>query len=230
MMKTIVLTFSLILIVLLTACQVSPTPDTSRLRAYAEVTGETLRVRITLEGADGQSLSGAMLGLTDPAGAWQLMPFNVSQSAYLLELPALAGNYQVELDSTVAGRKTLRFPVTLLSPAPELLLVRDGLGHDAKAFTALQASTPINVQWKASTGAARYLVEARQAGVTVFSQTTTETNLTLPEDLFTAAEGGASATLQITAEHQAGDQRFQSQNYFSASSLAGSSFTFQLVP
>lgn len=229
-MKNIVFALSLILSILLTACQVSPAPSTSRLRAYAEVTGETLKVRVTLEGTDGQSLSGAMVGLTDPASAWQLVPFNVTQSAYLLELPALAGTYQVELDSTVAGRKTLTFPVTLLSPAPELLLVRDGMGHDAKTFTALQASTPINVQWKASKGAARYLVEARQSGITLFSQTTTETSLTLPENLFTAAEGGASATLQITAEHQVGDQRFQSQNYFSASSLAGSSFTFQLVP
>jgi hypothetical protein len=225
------LLFFILLALFLSACGTVPSQSlTSRLRAYAEVTGETLKLRVTLEGADGQSLSGAMVGLTDPASAWQMVPFNVTQSAYLLELPALSGNYQVELDSTVAGRKMLNFPVTLLSPAPELLLVRDGMGHDAKAFTALQASTPINVQWKASTGAARYLVEARQSGVTVFSQTTTETSLTLPKDLFIAADSGASATLQVTAEHQTGDQRFQTQNYFSVSSLAGSSFTFQLAP
>jgi hypothetical protein len=150
------LLFSILLTLFLCACGSVPSQSfTSRLRTYAEVRGETLKVRVTLEGADGQSLSGAMVGLTDPAGAWQVVPFNVTQSAYLLELPALAGNYQVELDSTVTGRKMLSFPVTLLSPAPELLLVRDGLGHDAKAFTALQASTPINVQWKASTVFAR---------------------------------------------------------------------------
>ena len=216
-------------LLLLSACQLSPQPS-ARVRAFAEVKGETLSVRVTLEGADGQSLSGANVGLVDPAGAWRPLPFSGAKNGYAAELAALAGMYELELSSSAAGEKQLRFPVTPLGGAPELLLVRDGRGGDAKAFTALQVSAPINLSWAASEGAQRYLVELRQGGATVFSEVTNETSLTLPAKLLTTPESGSSATVQVTAERSAGDRRFQEADYFSVSSLAGGTFTFQVVP
>lgn len=213
-------------------CQAfTSTPQTdARVRLYSEVSGDTLSLSLTLEGLDGQSLSGANVSLIDPAGAWQSIPFNMTKNAYTLSLPALSGTYSAEVDSVAVGRKTVSFPVTLLSPKPQLLLIRDGAGRDAKSFAALQVSTPINLQWMESKGAKRYLVEARQAGVTVYSETTTDSSLTLPANLFTASDSGGSVTVEVMAEHQLGDRQFRTSEHFSASSLAGGSYTFQVVP
>lgn len=184
-----------LLLSLLTACQTpqAPAKAEARVRAYAEVVGNTLSLSLTLEGSNGQSLSGAHVGLVDPAGAWQAVSFSTPKNAYVIDVPALEGDYKAELDSVAAGVQTIRFPVKPLSPAPQLLLIRDGKGGDAKAFSALQVSTPINLQWRATQGASRYLVEARQAGVTLVSEVTTDTSLTLAEDIFTASD----ATVQI---------------------------------
>ncbi len=214
----------------LTACGVGPTSNQSRLRAYAEVTGETLMLKVTLEGGDGQSLSGAIVGLTDPGGAWQDLVFDSSKSAYIFKAEALAGEYKLETDSLLAGPKSLAFPVKLLSPSPTINVVQDGTGNDANSFQKLKASSPIRVEWQVAQGATAYLLEARQAGVTVLSQVVDKNSFVLPENTFKGSTDGSPATLAITATTRMGDAKFRGANYFSSSSIAGQSFTFQVVP
>ena len=103
-----------------------------------------------------------MVGLTDPGGAWQDLAFDSSKGAYVFNAGALAGDYRLETDSLLAGRKNLVFPVKLLSPAPDINVLQDGTGNDANSFQKLKASASIRVEWQAVIGATAWLGECRQ--------------------------------------------------------------------
>ena len=75
-----------------------------------------MALNLTLEGQDSQSLSGANVSLLTLAEPGSLFPFNMTKNAYTLSLPALSGTYKADVDSVAAGRKSVSFLVTVLSP------------------------------------------------------------------------------------------------------------------
>jgi hypothetical protein len=200
------------------------------LRTTAEVVGSTLNLSIALEGSDGQSLSGALVKLTDPAGAVSLVGYDSRKNAYTLSAPALNGEYTVQADSVRMGQHSLRFPVKVFAAEPDLISVQDGQGNKAEEFKKLEAGSPIRIEWKAVEEAQRYLVELRQAGKVLASSVVKEGNsLVIPANTFQAVQTGSPATLQVTASTQSGDLGF-SAGYLSNTSTQGASYTFQVVP
>lgn len=220
----------LVLAFLLFALIACNTTNPSRLRTTAEVIGNTLNLSIVLEGSDGQSLSGALVKLTDPAGAVSLVGFDSRKNAYVLAAPALNGEYTVQADSVRMGQQSLRFPVKVFAAEPDLLSVQDGRGNKAEEFKKLEAGSPIRIEWKTVEEAQRYLVELRQAGKVLASSVVAEGNsLLIPANTFQAVQTGSPATLQVTASTQSGDLSF-STGYLSNTSTQGASYTFQVVP
>ena len=129
----------LCLLSLLVGCQsFTAVPQSeARVRVYSEVNGDTLALNLTLEGQDSQSLSGANVSLLTLAEPGSLFPFNMTKNAYTLSLPALSGTYKADVDSVAAGRKSVSFLVTVLSPImyPHLVQLK------ALATTSTQSCT-----------------------------------------------------------------------------------------
>lgn len=202
----------------------------ARVRATAEVSGQTLSLSVVLEGADGQSLSGALVKLTDPGGAVSIVSFDARKDAYALTAPALNGEYRLEADSLGSGRQRLVFPVQVFASEPDVTSVQDGEGNKAEEFRKLKASTPIRVEWKPVEGAQRYLLELRQGGRTVGAVVIGEGhNYVISPNTFQASAVGTSATVQVTASAQSGDLDY-SRGYLSYTSAQGPSYSFQVVP
>ncbi|GGB70968.1 hypothetical protein [Deinococcus soli (ex Cha et al. 2016)] len=222
----------LILPLLLAACTPPRTPDPQpRVRVTATTTSERLDLAVTLEGADGQALSGALAQVKDPGGALNLLPYASSKGAYVATLPAVSGTYHVTVDSAAAGALSADVPVTVLTRAPDLQDVQDGNGQRIRNFERVSAQTPIRVTWTATPGADRYLLEVRQLGRLVATVTTTDTSAVLPAGTLTgAALPGSPASVTVTASAQQGDPAYRSARYLSSSTLSAPSLGFQVVP
>jgi hypothetical protein len=227
--------FTALFLLALASCTSSPqTVQThvvsTQIRSLAVVDGEKLKLSLTLEGSDGNALSGAYVGVTDPGGAYSPLVFDTRSAAYALSTAALEGEYKLEIQSSVAGSLNMSVPVVVLSPAPNVSLVRDGEGSIAQEFKKLKASTPILVEWQAVKNAQRYLLEWRQNGKTVFSKVVTESSDVLPAGTLTGTELGLPANVLITASSSSGDEKFRSKRFFSTASTVGSSLGVTLVP
>jgi hypothetical protein len=229
------LPFLLFPLLLATAC--TPTPATvqlqpsARLRVSAAVVDAQLNLSATLEGGDGQALSGALAQATDPSGALNVLPYNSAKGAYTATLPADTGTYRLTVDSSVAGLLTADIPVKVLSQSPDVIDVQDGAGNSVKNFQRLSAATPLRVSWTATPSATKYLLEVRQLGRVVSSSLTTETSLVLPAGtLASSALPGTPASVAVTASAQSGDPAYKTANVLSSSSVTAPSLGFQMVP
>lgn len=201
----------------------------ARMRVTAEVNGPTLNLSAVLEGADGQGLSGALVKLTDPAGAVSVVNFDARKNAYALTAPALNGEYRLEADSLGSRRQRLSFPVQVFPTQPDVTSVQDGEGSKAEEFKKLKAGTPIRVEWRPVEGAERYLLELRQGGKAVGSVVSEGYGYVIPPNTFQGSAVGAVATVQVTASAQSGDLDY-SRGYLSYTSAQGPSYSFQVVP
>jgi hypothetical protein len=213
----------------LTSCQASLL--TGRTRVLMVVDGSNLTISAIVEGSNGMSLNGAAVGVTDPGGAWQPIAFNTSQNAYVLRSAALNGVYRLEVTSVLpVANAVIEIPAVVFTGSPEVSQVIDSLGNVAQEFKRLSAATPIRVVWQAVPEASRYLLEVRQNGKTVFSQTLVDTSLVLPAMVLEGSSSGLNASVSIVASFSSGDSKFLNSPFFSASSRAASTFTFQVVP
>ena len=206
-------------------------PNTSegRVRVQALVDKTELNLTVVLEGDRGQSLSGALVQVKDPAGALHLMSYDSRTSAFEHRSQAIHGVYEVIVDSVVLSRRIQNLPVTILAPQPDILSVSDGLGHRAEDFEKLEVSSPIHVEWQATEGAGHYLLELSQTNTPLLSITTTNTHYTIPANTLSATQTGSYASLQVTANHQIGDVNF-SDNIFVVATSTGSNYSFQVIP
>jgi hypothetical protein len=218
----------LVLVSTLVSCTQS-SAGTGRIRVFAEVSGTVLNLSATLEGPDGQSLSGALATLEEPSGTVVMVPFNANKNAYVVSLSAQAGEYKLQTDSTRMGKSLMAFPVKLFANPPDITSIQDGIGAKAEEFKKLSAATPIRLEWKTVEGAQRYLVELRQGGRTIKSLTVSENSWVVPANVFQGNLTGTPATVQITANAFSGDLSF-SRSFFSNTSLESSSYTFQVAP
>jgi hypothetical protein len=220
---------------LLTSCTttVQSTTTSGAARAVAIVDGSNLKLNVIVEGSDGNSISGPVVTITDPGGAISLPAFDTQKAAFVLSAPALAGNYQIEVSSQTLSEispRNLTVPVTVLSPAPNVTLVRDDTGSSAQEFKKLKAASAIQIDWNPSPNSQTYLVEVRQNGKSVFSKILAETSIILPVGTLEGSDLGTSASILITASSTRGDPRFKTARYFSSSGAVGSTFSFQVIP
>lgn len=217
----------------LASCTRTNPPGELRVRVSALVDTTTLTLNATVEGPDGQALSGALVQATDPGGNVSLIPYNSSKAAYVATTPPQTGVYSVRVDSAAGGIKEVTVPVTVLASTPDVSDVVDGQGRSVRNFEKLQASTPIRVTWKAVDGANRYVLTIRESGRTLSSQTilgTQQTSAILPAGTFTGASVGSSASVTVTAIHQEGDPVYVAAPFVSVTSVNGTVLAFQVTP
>jgi hypothetical protein len=202
-------------LLLLAACTA---PPSGRVRISAEVVGKTLNLSASLEGPEGQSLSGALVYLSDPSQAVQVLGF--TKNAYTWTGSATSGVYTLGVDSLKLGKQHIPFRVQVFTESPEIVSVQDGNGAKAEEFKQLSAATPIRIAWKGVQGAQRYLVEVRQNGLKAafISQ---ETALVLEPNLLSSGP----ASLQVTANAASG-----SLDNYSSTSLESPSYSVQVGP
>jgi hypothetical protein len=220
---------------LLSACSQPISAPTStgsgRIRAIASNDAGRLTLSLTLEGSDGQSLSGALVRVTDPGGGILTLPFDTRVNSYSLTTPSLEGTYSITTDSLRLGKSSFTIPVRSLTPAPEIVSITDGEGSSAQDFKKLKTSTPIRATWVATKGSdVSYLVEVRQSGKSIFNKTVDANSAVIPAGTIPLGVDGNSATVQVTAGTSSGDPMLVANNFFSTASLPGSSFSFQVLP
>ena len=214
--------------VFLAACSSPSTPSGSaHVRILALSDNTTLNLSVTLEGKDGQSLSGALVRALSPAGDTQVLAFDSRKSAYTLSSPAVAGNWQVLTSSVAAGQSQVSVPVVGFANAPTILALQDGLGNDALNFQRLSVAQPIRVEWRSLAEAQRYLVSVKQGSKTVWNSTVPQASTLLPPGTL---QTGQSATLLVTAVAESGDASFETQPSYSSTTLTGPGLTFQVGP
>jgi predicted component of type VI protein secretion system len=227
-----------LLSLLVSGCAVTPAPrdvapiDPGRVRVTALADEAALTLSATLEGSDGQALSGALVTVTDPSGAVQLVPYDSRRAAYVLTTPVRAGAHAVSVDSRAVSALPVTVPVLALTPRPDVLGAQDALGRDTRDLARLSAAQTIRLNWQPTVGAARYLVEARQFGRTVATVQTSDAQVLLPANTFRAENDttGSPATVVVTATTQSGDLTFRTAPYFSVTSVTGRSLTFGVLP
>lgn len=140
---------------LLTGCSAATLTSSAipqaRPRVMAQVTGETLEVKVIVEGKEGNSLNAAVVALKDPSHGVTFLDYDSRKNAYVYAGKSMPGDFEVETNS-VQGEQKVQFPVFQLEHAPEVQTIQDGQENRVWILKPLKLARPSGCSGKVPLG------------------------------------------------------------------------------
>ena len=192
------------------------------VRAALKSTGTgSIRATVFVEGADGNSLSGAVVTIKDKRNAIVQLNYDSAACSYngLMEEFPGESSYNVEVATILSKEKiTLTVPYLRLSSAPEVIVFQDMAGNSVLHGQAIDSNQPVQIGWSGSGEGVTYQVTVRTALKTVYAVATNAHNVTVPAGSIPAG----SYLLEISAQKVYGDAYFRNSPFYSLSYINAS--------
>ena len=193
-----------------------------KVRAAFRATGTgSVRAAVYVEGADGNSLSGAVVTVLDKNNALLPLAYDSASCSYSGLMEELPGDtsYTVEV-ATVLSKKNilLSVPYSKLSDEPDVIVFQDSAGNSALHGQAIESSLPVQIGWTGSGEGVVYQATIRTALKTVYSVSTNALTATVPAGSIPTG----AYLLEISAQKAQGDAYFKSSRYYSLSYINSS--------
>jgi len=192
------------------------------VRAALRATGTgSIRAMVFVEGADGNSLSGAVVTIRDKRNALLQLNYDSVACSYnglMEELPG-ESSYNVEVVTILSKEKiTLTVPYSRLLTAPEVIVFQDMAGNSVLLGQSIDSNQPVQIGWSGSGDGVVYQVTIRTALKAVYSVSTNSLNITVPAGSIPSG----SYLLEISAQKMYGDAYFKTSSFFSLSYINAS--------
>jgi hypothetical protein len=177
-----------------------------------------VKATVVVEGRDGNSLSGAVVTVTDRYNSLLPLAYESSSCTYTGMLDEFEGEteYIIEVTSiTFDTPVKLTVPYTSLSDSPRTTVFHDAQGNSVLNGQPLLASQPIQIGWSLCGDDVVYQAAIKTALKTPYTVTTTAGTVTIPANTLTAG----AYMLEITAQKIHGDMYFRSVPYYAVSAI-----------
>lgn len=207
------------------ACDQSGETDDSdvRVRTLIESTGTAdAEVTVTVEGPDGNAVSGAVVLVRDSANTVSILPFDYEICSYTGAREVLPDGVFVVCVKSALLEKDYERSIThvQLVTKPELIEFRDQSGNSVLEGSALNGSEPLQIAWNSLGDGVVYIVSLRTA-VTVYYKASTEAcTYQVPADTLSVE---SDYYIDIQAQKILGDPLYSDEDYYSAS-CSGSTY------
>jgi len=124
------------------------------VRAALRASGSgSVRAMVYVEGADGNSLSGAIVTVKDDRNAIVQLNYDSAACSYNGLLEELPGNtnYIIEVISILSKENiVLTVPYSRLTSAPEVTVFQDMAGNSVLQGQSIEANLPVQIGWSGS--------------------------------------------------------------------------------
>ena len=192
------------------------------VRAALRSTGTgSIRATVFVEGADGNSLSGAVVTIRDKRNAILQLNYDSVACSYnglMEELPG-ESSYNVEVTTILSKEKIkLTVPYLRLPSAPEVIVFQDMTGNSVLHGQSINSNQPVQIGWSRSGEGVVYQVTIRTALKAVYAISTNSLNITVPAGSIPTG----SYLLEISAQKVYGDAFFRTSSFFSLSYINAS--------
>ena len=212
--------FAIILCIFLFSCGTEDTKPNVRVALRSTGTG-SVRAAVFVEGADGNSLSGAVVTIRDSRNAIIQLNYDSVACSYNGLVEELPGEtkYNIDVTTILSEEKiTLTVPYIRLPVAPEVIVFQDMAGNSVLNGHSIHSNQPVQIGWSGSGEGVVYQVTIRTSLKAVYAVSTNSLNVTVPAGSIPAG----SYLLEITAQKIYGDAFFRSTPYYSLSYINAS--------
>jgi hypothetical protein len=199
--------------------QETPRPE-PRVRAALKAAGSgTVKAAVTVEGPDGNALSGAIVNIRDNRNIITPLNYETAACAYTGTMEEYEGStaYSIEVSSvTLSTPLKITVPYTAITETPNVTVFQDACGNSVLNGQSLLASQPIQIGWTSCGGDTTCQITIKTAIKRFYSVSTTASVITIPAN--TLPPG--SYFLETTVQKIHGDIYFNTAPYYSMSAAA----------
>ena len=205
-----------ILIACANAAQETPRPE-PRVRAALKSTGTgAVKAAVTVEGPDGNALSGAIVNIRDNRNIITPLNYETAACAYSGTMEEYEGStvYTIEVSSvTLSKPLKITAPYTALSETPKVTVFQDAGGNSVLNGQSLLSGQPVQIGWTFRRDDTTCQITIKTALKKIYSVTTNAAVITIPAN--TLPPG--SCFLEINVQKIHGDMYFNTAPYYSIS-------------
>lgn len=230
-MKRYLILFFILSLLFTTSCNDSNSGTSDNgisVRAILESEeSSTVDIKVYVEGADGNALTGAVVLVSDSQNKVTNLEFDSDKYCYTGSAPVLSdGMFIFKVNSlAVADMEEFTVPHTILSIKPVVSTFQDADGNSVLSGQALSSSKEIQVAWNSVGSDIVYQVTVKTALRTLYSVSTNACNISIPASSITA---GTNYMFEIIAQKIYGDPYFQNANYYSVSIIRSAMVSFDV--
>ena len=201
--------------------------DISVFRVRGSITsseGKKANVKVIAENEFGDCMTGAVVLVTDSSNTVTVLEYDSDLCCYSSDVAGVENEiYTIHVDSIAAGKiHTLKIPHTRLLEKPALISFSDSKGNSVLSGDKLSLHSSFYAAWNSCGNDIVYNVTIKTPVSTVWSSSSSSTNIEIPSDNFKAGV----YYIYITAQKIYGDPYFLSENYYSVSSMQSSGIQF----
>lgn len=189
----------------------------ARVRTLIESTGTGgAEISVTVEGPDGNAVSGAVVLVGDSAKSVSVLPFDYESCSYTGKHDILAdGMFTIRVKSALLEadyERSIRH--VQLGTKPTVVEFRDQSGNSVMEGDSLMGSEPLQIAWNSLGEDVVYIITLRTA-TTVYYKTSTEAcSCQIPAGTLKV---GSDYYVDIQAQIILGDPLYSEEDYYSAS-------------
>ncbi len=189
----------------------------ARVRTLIESTGTGgAEISVTVEGPDGNAVSGAVVLVGDSAKSVSILPFDYETCSYTGTRDVLAdGVFTICVKSALLDddyERSIRH--VQLGAKPSVVEFRDQSGNSVLEGDALLASEPLQIAWESLGEGVVYVITLRTATTVYYKISAESCACQIPADTLTA---GSVYYADIQAQVILGDPLYSEEDYYSAS-------------
>ncbi len=198
----------------------------SRVRAAFRSGGNNvIKASVFVEGPDGNSLSGAVVTVTDNRNSMQQLNYNSSSCSYDGVLEEVTGDtaYILEVLSILSD-DVIRLSIPYSKPenAPNVIVFQDANGNSVLNGQPILKGQAIQIGWANCGEDVVYQLTLRTSLENVYVVSSNACTVTIPAGTIPAG----AYILEITAQKIYGDMYYRSFPYYSASTISAPMLSF----
>lgn len=204
-------------------------PYETKVRSTLISTGANqVSVSVSVEGPDGNALTGALVQIKDSSNCVNNLGFNSESYVYKGNAAILPdGVFRISITSilmsSVYSRDILHTPIV---EKPQIIEFRDVSGSSVLSGGTMHNNEVIQISWNSMANDIQYIVSCRTPTSVCYTLTTNTSTMQIPANTFTP---GRNFYLEIKAQRILGDPMFQKADYCSVanSGVTNVNFTVQ---
>jgi hypothetical protein len=185
-----------------------------------------IKCSVFFEGPDGNSVSGALINVSDSSNQVISLIYNYNSCYYEIIIEENTDTYLFEINSILLNEPCqIAVPYTTITKNPDVTFFQDSEGNSVLNGQYLKAALPVQISWLSSGENILYQITIKTAFRTIYAVTTNAENITIPDNKISQG----LYTLNISAQKIYGDPAYKTYNYYSlsTSSIIGISFNVQ---
>lgn len=224
MKKLFVLLGILVLSAVLLSCR-NGIDNTCRVRISIESYDSlNVSVKVRLEDFFGKSVNGAYILARNKNGIYNSVLYNPESCCYEGNIELKEEIIEIRIDSVLfSAPRKYEIPHKILQHKPSIIVLSDAKGNSVIHGQKLDAAVPIQICWDSLGNDCIYLVEIKNSFETVYSASTENTTVFIPENVLKVSN---IYYVKVQAQKVYGNILFDDTDYYSISVIESSNLSF----